>query len=693
MEGSAETLLIAYRRLYPSFLRAGRQRRSPSTVSLGSPVSRKLVPWRPWTWVGARQELDRFRPDVLVVQWWNPLFGPCVRFLAKRARRSGSRVVIVCHNYRPHELVPFWSFLTRRALSSADVLVALSTPVAEQLRATVPHARVRVLPHPPNLPAVASGEGAAAWRSRLGPLHGPVVLFFGNVRPYKGLSDLVDAIALVRREVPATLVIAGTFFESLERFTEQIRTLGIEEAIRVFPDYVRDEEVGTLFELADVVALPYRSASQSGVVSQAALARRPVVATSVGGLPEGLGGQGIIVPPQDPPALADGLVRALRDPPPPPAFPEAGWTMWRDALLREADRDGRPRPGRPRPGRRRWPRRALALALWAAVGVFVGRTAWQWSGDVGATELHLSIPLLIAALLVGTAARLVDTLAWHTLMRGAGADLTVLTSARILGTAELVRFVPGGVLHMAARYRFSCRAGASREAVLTAMSFDLGLRLLAALVLFVCSLPFWPSAPQDALWFGILAILPIAVLLHPRMLHRLITRLARRKGGPGSEVFRPSGKPLIASGALVMIASCLTGTAVYLVAAALVSAPAGYLVPVAGVAAFSWMAGVLTPYAPGGLGAREAVGASLLSQLMPLPVAAVVMVASRLQSLVVEVGFTLAVVGLDARAGRAHRGHAPQSPGQPARGQVQGAPAGAIESTTAEAGPAPAAVR
>jgi glycosyltransferase involved in cell wall biosynthesis len=86
------------------------------------------------------------------------------------------------------------------------------------------------------------------------------------------------------------------------------------------------------------VALPYREASQSGIVAQAALFRRPVVATDVGGLAEAVGSRGILVPPADPAALAAGLVRALRVPPPPPALPEVDWDDWRRALLASAKR-------------------------------------------------------------------------------------------------------------------------------------------------------------------------------------------------------------------------------------------------------------------------------------------------------------------------------------------------------------------
>ena len=255
--------------------------------------------------------------------------------MIRTARTVGARVVFVCHNSSPHERFPFQDSLSRRTLAEADVLLALSEPVAGALHELVPGVSIEVLAHPANVRA-AGGDGVRAWRERIGPVEGPVILFFGNVRQYKGLEDLVAALPIVRRTVPATLVVAGRFFQSEERIRRLARDLGVRDAVKIFPSYVPVPDVSGLFEVADVVALPYRSASQSGIVAQAALFQKPVVATEVGGLPEAVGGRGIVVPPGDPASLAAGLVRALLDPPPAPLAPSAEWEDWRDALLSQA---------------------------------------------------------------------------------------------------------------------------------------------------------------------------------------------------------------------------------------------------------------------------------------------------------------------------------------------------------------------
>lgn len=325
--------LVGYRKLYPGFTGPGRQGADPSVRPGGITGAKLPVPWLPWTWRATARHLAEFQPDLLVIQWWTPLMAPCVTYLLLWARRRGTRTLLMCHNDRPHEAFPFWRPLTRMTLRRADRLATFTPQVADAIRAFVPGAQVQLSPLPQSLVPMAGQDGRGAWDERLGSPEGPVILFFGNVRDYKGLDDLVAAFPLVRQHVDATLVVAGTFFGTLERFQEQARSLGVADRIRFIPDYVPDEEVAGLFARSDVVALPYRRAPGSGVLGQAAVAQRPVVATTVGSLPELVGERGVLVAPEDPAALADGLVRALREPPPPPRLDEGAWESWRDYVL------------------------------------------------------------------------------------------------------------------------------------------------------------------------------------------------------------------------------------------------------------------------------------------------------------------------------------------------------------------------
>jgi glycosyltransferase involved in cell wall biosynthesis len=296
----------------------------------------RLVPWFPWTWLAAAAAIRRESPEVVVFQWWHPVTALSSWYVARKARSAGARIVFVCHNAWPHEGFPLAQGLTRLALRTAHSLVALSDPVASELRRLLPKMPVSVIPHPPFSVLESTPNSAPdRWRSRVdAPPDAKVVLFFGNVRPYKGVRDLIDAFPHVAASENAVLVVAGTFFVSVDDYRARIEELGLGGSVRLFDEYVRNEDVAPLFALSDLVVLPYRSASQSGVIPLAATFRKPVVATNVGALPDALAGAGLVVPPGDPDALGAAIVHALEEPPPPPPLVEQGlWARWCEAVL------------------------------------------------------------------------------------------------------------------------------------------------------------------------------------------------------------------------------------------------------------------------------------------------------------------------------------------------------------------------
>jgi glycosyltransferase involved in cell wall biosynthesis len=166
--------------------------------------------------------------------------------------------------------------------------------------------KVSIVPPVPDLlPSMADGKGHSEEEENL-------VLFFGRIWKYKGLEYLIRAAPLITAAVPsARIMIAGAG----EQFDRYERLMQKREHFIVENEYIPDEKVGELFTRASVVALPYTEASMSGVILLAYLFARPVVATSVGMLPEMVedGITGYIVPPRDDRVLAEVVVRLLRD--------------------------------------------------------------------------------------------------------------------------------------------------------------------------------------------------------------------------------------------------------------------------------------------------------------------------------------------------------------------------------------------
>jgi glycosyltransferase involved in cell wall biosynthesis len=256
------------------------------------------------------------KPDLLILQWWVPYWTPPLTMISRWIkRRTGIPIVYICHNVVPHE---GGGMLDRRfattVLRQGDAFIVHSEQDLHRLHALLPEAQV-IRAHHPTYAELAEQSGKPATdrlRDELGlPADRPILLFFGFVRPYKGLEYLIQALPLVLAQQPVHLLVVGEFWTSPEFYERYAREYGVESAVTFVNRYVPNEELGQYFDLADVVVLPYVSATQSGVAQLAFGFGKPVVTTRVGGLHEVVhdGVNGLLVPPQDEVALADAIVR------------------------------------------------------------------------------------------------------------------------------------------------------------------------------------------------------------------------------------------------------------------------------------------------------------------------------------------------------------------------------------------------
>ena len=310
-----EVRTVTFRRQYPDRLFPGQTQVEPGPAPPGVPRARALLDTLdPRTWTHTADQIAGGGVETVVFPYWLPLMAPMWGVVARRLRRRGVTVLALVHNAIPHERKPGDLLLGRFALGGADGLLALSSRVAADLDRLGVTAPVRTVPHP-----MYDGFGTAPprpeAREALGlPARTPVFLFFGFVRPYKGLHVLLDAWGGVVRRVPnARLVVAGEFYADEDALRAQAAPLG--ESVRFDAAYVPDDRVGLYFSAADAVVQPYVTATQSGVAQIAFHYGRPVITTDVGGLAETVpdGEAGLVVPPNDPGALGDALVRFATD--------------------------------------------------------------------------------------------------------------------------------------------------------------------------------------------------------------------------------------------------------------------------------------------------------------------------------------------------------------------------------------------
>jgi glycosyltransferase involved in cell wall biosynthesis len=316
----AEVRGVTFTRQYPGALFPGESQRDPDAAPPRFPVAPLVDSIGPWSWRHAAAHLEAWGPGLVILKWWIPFFGPAFASTVGPLRRRGSKVVLVCDNLVPHERRPFDREFTRWMLRNSDGYLVMSRSVERDLDALKPGAPRRHVLHPLYAQFDRGRWTRASARDHLG-LDGEVALFFGYVRRYKGLDTLLDAWPLVRARRPATLVVAGEFYDDATPYREQVARAnagaapGAPTPVRLIDRYLPDDEVEAVFKAADVVVLPYRSATQSGVTHVAYALGRPVITTDVGGLAETVrpGETGLVVPPGRPEALAEAVVRFFAD--------------------------------------------------------------------------------------------------------------------------------------------------------------------------------------------------------------------------------------------------------------------------------------------------------------------------------------------------------------------------------------------
>ncbi len=308
-----ETHIVSFTRLYPGILFPGATQFDQSAEALLPPVEpeRLLDSMNPWTWRRAGMRLRALHPDLLVVPWWHPFFGPSLGMAARIARRGDRpKRIFLAHNVEPHESTPADRWLAGYGLGAADGFLVHARAEAERLRLRARGRPVRVHPHPSYEFFSDRRPTREAARAAIGA-RGRVILFFGYVRPYKGLADLLEALRLARGDAWDQLYIVGEFYEARSSYEARFQDAALRGKITVVDRYVANEEVAAYFAAADVVALPYRSATGSGIAQVAFGAGVPVIATRAGGLEDVVeeGVSGLLVGPSDPRSLARAIER------------------------------------------------------------------------------------------------------------------------------------------------------------------------------------------------------------------------------------------------------------------------------------------------------------------------------------------------------------------------------------------------
>lgn len=304
----------SFLRQYPNWLFPGKSDKDFSDRNLKpKSVRYTLDSLLPPTWISTANEIIRFQPDMVLLPWWVAFWGPIFYVLIWQIKKHlSTKVVFICHNIVEHESASWKIQISRLALGLGDAFIVHSSEESDRLQHWYPDANVKRVFHPiySLLPKRNISRSRAREQLNLSKSE-RLMLFFGFVRPYKGLQYLIQAMPQILKEIEATLLVVGEFWEDKSKYQKKIQELGLEKNIRIIDRYIPSSEIEWYFSAANVLVMPYVSVTGSGVVQMAYYFDTPVIVTDVGMLSEIVrnGRTGLIVPPQNPDALAKAVIR------------------------------------------------------------------------------------------------------------------------------------------------------------------------------------------------------------------------------------------------------------------------------------------------------------------------------------------------------------------------------------------------
>lgn len=296
--------LYSFKRQYPSWLYPGQSDRDSSLEGHREQNTEYLIDsLNPLTWLATARKIANEQPDLVVFHWWTIFWAPCFFVMMSVIRRRGIRIAMICHNLVDHDASAWKRFVSSVLLGRADAYLVHSSQHVEALCKRWP--RKPIVHHPiPIYSHYPEPKGSLPPRGRL------ELLFFGFIRPYKGLDVLLDAVAALGRDDIYLTVVGEYWGDSTQLRTSVANAPNIELHLR----YMDDVEAAEYFARADFVVLPYRSATGSAVASVAFHYDKPIIASATGGLIDVIidGQTGVLVPAGDASALAAAIASVDR---------------------------------------------------------------------------------------------------------------------------------------------------------------------------------------------------------------------------------------------------------------------------------------------------------------------------------------------------------------------------------------------
>jgi D-inositol-3-phosphate glycosyltransferase len=283
-----EVIIYTFSLQYPGFLFPGKTQYSTEPTPSDLFIKVAINSINPLNWIKVGREIRNRKADIVIIRYWMPFMAPCLGTLARIIRQNQhSKVIAITDNVIPHEKMPGSNLLSRYFVKSCDGFISMSRAVLNDLNKFDKNRPRLFSPHP-----LYDNFGVSISKHEAKKLLGledqtKYILFFGFIREYKGLDLLIKAFADERfRHIPVKLLIAGEFYIDGKPYFDLIESLGLKEDIVLRTQFIENNEIVNYFCAADIVAQPYKDATQSGVTQIAYHFEKPMLTTDVGGLSE-----------------------------------------------------------------------------------------------------------------------------------------------------------------------------------------------------------------------------------------------------------------------------------------------------------------------------------------------------------------------------------------------------------------------
>lgn len=288
MEEGHDVTIVSFKLQYPSILFPGKSQFTDEPAPPGIKIKSWINSINPLNWLKVGKQIAKERPDMLIVRFWLPFFGPSIGTILKLVQKNKhTKIISVLDNVIPHEHRVGDKPFTQYFLKQIHAGITMSRSVLNDLKALGVHVPAQYTPHPMYDNYHEGIErNKALQHLGLDPSK-KYVLFFGFIRKYKGLDLLLKAFgekALYDSDIE--LIIAGEYYEDNKPYKDIIEEHQLKNKIHLFDAFIPNADVHYYFSACDIVAQPYRSATQSGISQIAYYYRKPMLVTNVGGLPE-----------------------------------------------------------------------------------------------------------------------------------------------------------------------------------------------------------------------------------------------------------------------------------------------------------------------------------------------------------------------------------------------------------------------